>query len=102
MHTGKVQWANPDGHGTIITEEKEYTPPEKKEEPINILTDYTVTDKAEGEGKLLYVLGHNHLQLEKHPNKKEIAHKVLTLMRMVQKYLYLTKVLKQLLALVEF
>tara|TARA_Y100001936_G_C16090385_1_gene685598 strand:- start:2817 stop:3083 length:267 start_codon:yes stop_codon:yes gene_type:complete len=24
MHTGKVQWANPDGHGTIITEEKEY------------------------------------------------------------------------------
>merc|ERR1711871_365788 len=32
-----------------------------KKEPINILENYTVTDKAEGEGKTLYILGIKHL-----------------------------------------
>jgi len=43
-----------------------------KEEDITILNDYTVTDKAEGEGKLLYILGHTHLNIETRPDKKTI------------------------------
>ena len=47
-----------------------------KEEEINILKNYTVTDKAEGEGKLLYILGSNHLSLENINNKQEIMNLV--------------------------
>ncbi len=43
------------------------------EENISILDNYTVTDKAEGEGKILYIFGHNHInELESNPNKQQI------------------------------
>ena len=47
-----------------------------KDESINILKNYTVTDKAEGEAKILYILGLDHLSSNDKARYKHLEGKV--------------------------
>lgn len=57
-----------------------------EDELTHILKDYTVTDKAEGEGKILYVLGLNHLDEREQKRFKRLIGK--TYMIDAQKTIY--------------